>query len=146
MSWPKGEPLSPEHRRKVGEGLRGKKRAPYTAEHRAKIADAMTGRTLTPEHRAAISAGVRRVIPPASTVYDNRYMAIHGWLRDQHPKTGTCERCGAKPILRDGRVGTEYALRPGLSHDFNRAHYDELCRTCHRRQDLRPRRTPESAV
>lgn len=51
--------------------------------------------------------------------------AIHLWLRQKHPKTGTCEECG--------KVGkTDYAfLRHPEPYTRDRSDYRELCRRCH---------------
>lgn len=58
--------------------------------------------------------------------------SLHDWLREHHPKTGTCEKCGTCP---DGR-GTEYAFRHHpYPYTRKREDYMELCRRCHARFD-----------
>lgn len=52
----KGRPKSEEHKRKIGDGNRGKKKPPFSAEHRAKIGAAMKGRKVSAETRAKLAA------------------------------------------------------------------------------------------
>jgi hypothetical protein len=52
------------------------------------------------------------------------YGTIHGWLRRNYPKTGTCDECGEQRR-------TDYALIHGREHGRDRARYRELCRKCH---------------
>lgn len=57
------------------------------------------------------------------------YYSLHKYLRENYPKTGTCEECG-------NRAGTEYSLIKGRTYSRNREDYRELCPLCHRRYDL----------
>jgi hypothetical protein len=55
---------------------------------------------------------------------DAGYEAIHRYLRQHFPKTGTCEQCGIK-------ARTDYALIKGRTYSRDRSDYRELCRRCH---------------
>src|SRR5690348_11380976 len=61
---------------------------------------------------------------------DAGYGAIHMWLQDKHPKTGTCENCGAT-----GQTQYAFDHRIG-SHTRNREDYRELCPSCHLAYDV----------
>jgi group I intron endonuclease len=54
----KREPFSEEHRAKLGVAGKGKKRPPFSDEHRHKMRLSQTGKTLSEDHRSAISAGL----------------------------------------------------------------------------------------
>ena len=57
------------------------------------------------------------------------YAGMHTWINEQHPKTGTCSKCGRAPSGR----GTEYAfLRHPEPATRNIEDYRELCTSCHR--------------
>ena len=60
---------------------------------------------------------------------DAAYSTVHGWLINNHPKTGVCDECGQS-------AHTEHALIHGLAHSHNRESYRELCPRCHRHYDF----------
>ncbi len=55
----KGKILSKEHRRKLSEALRGRKKLPFSEEHRKNISKARRGRHLSDETRAKISVALQ---------------------------------------------------------------------------------------
>lgn len=111
-----------------------------TDEHRARTSSSLKGRTFTPEHLEKLrSAGRRRFErerpqgdrAPRWKGDEAGYVAIHTWLRKQHPKTGTCEECGAN-VGAEGQHGTHYAFRHhGTPYTRDREDYRELCPACH---------------
>jgi hypothetical protein len=58
------------------------------------------------------------------------YVAIHSWLKRHFPKQGKCDVCKTNKAQR-----YEYALKNGYEYSKNRANYDELCVSCHRKRD-----------
>ena len=65
------------------------------------------------------------------------YAGVHVWLAKKHPKTGVCSQCGAAPVTKDGRAGTQWAfLHHPAPHTRDIGDYRELCRRCHARRDL----------
>lgn len=58
-----------------------------------------------------------------------KYKAIHEWLRRNFTKTGSCEQCNAT-----GKTHWAF-LRHPEQHTRERAHYRELCSSCHQRMD-----------
>jgi hypothetical protein len=53
------------------------------------------------------------------------YSALHRWLRENFPKTGTCEECG-----NVGKTDLAFKRHPER-HTRDRDDYRELCRSCH---------------
>jgi len=51
----KGRCLTEEHKRKMSEALKGRKKAPFTSEHKRNMSEAKKGRKQTEEHRRKIS-------------------------------------------------------------------------------------------
>jgi hypothetical protein len=128
-----GHEVSPETRAKISAALRGKPngRLGYEtpAETRAKISVKLTGRTLSAETRAKMTAS-------RSGTKSSKYKgdaatkeAKHIWLVKYHPKSGRCEECGET-------AETQYAFKhhPG-PYTRNREDYRELCDPCHRTYD-----------
>jgi len=86
------------------------------------MSEAMLGRKLSPETRKKISE--TKLARGAST----KPKSIHVWLTRNYPKTGVCERCGA-------RGKTNYASINGHRYTRERADYAELCPGCHLKLD-----------
>ena len=61
--------------------------------------------------------------------HDAAYHGLHRWMNRHHPRTGTCERCGATGCR------TELAeMIPG-ARSLDRADWQELCVPCHQAYD-----------
>lgn len=64
------------------------------------------------------------------------YTAIHQWLIYHHGVGEKCSRCGAVGKKDGQRWSLEHALKPSYVHAKDIAHYDLLCKKCHRSQDI----------
>lgn len=106
MGWVKGQPV----RYRPGHHTR---RRTVSAETRARIAAAMRGSASQPGWRGD----------------DIGYESLHRYLRDNYPKSGACDECGASPVR------TDFALIRGRSYSRDIHDYRELCRRCHLRYD-----------
>lgn len=76
---------------------------------------------------------------PAYDAENINIVGLHGWIRRHKTRTGTCQKCGAKPPRRNGRngstrAGTEFA---NISGEYRRDvdDYIELCNSCHQKMD-----------
>ena len=64
------------------------------------------------------------------------YNSIHLWLLYHHGRALSCEKCGEKGKQTGRRWSIEHALKPKFKHAKDISHYQSLCKSCHRRQDL----------
>lgn len=124
----RGRKQSLEHRTNNAAAQRGRK---LSDETKAKISASKRGKPLTPETRAKMSAlrkGTRT--GEANPVWKGErvgYRAIHTWVGEHKPRTGSCTTCG-----QSGK--TDWA---NIDHEYHRDldDYIELCVKCHRAYD-----------
>ena len=64
------------------------------------------------------------------------YTSIHQWLKWNFGHGEKCERCGLIGKKTARKWNIEWALKPGLEYKKIREHFEALCRSCHRKQDL----------
>lgn len=131
----RGRSLTPEHRAAIARAQTGKV---VSAETRAKISALHLGRPRTAAERKAISLGMKGKAAVGERHAnwkgsDVSYSALHNWVAWHKKKTGTCSSCSAQ-VGVDKWTGTEWANVSGrYLRDLD--DYRELCKPCHRRHD-----------
>ncbi len=134
MAPPKGWRHTAEARAKIGAASRGRKTSPET---RAKLSAAKLGNTnslghtVSDEVRAKLSALASSRTAENSPRWrgdDVGYSALHRWMNNKYPRTGTCEACGEVS-------NTEWS---NVDHMYRRirADWQELCKSCHDTFDI----------
>ena len=106
---------------------------PKTEEHKRKISEALKGRKRTPEQCANISRALKASPNNKGDKHARwkgdqaAYVTIHIWAKNHFEKLGVCENCGA-----EGR--TEWS---NIDHCYSRDRRDwqELCARCHKAHD-----------
>ncbi len=64
------------------------------------------------------------------------YNAVHLWLKFYYGNGIKCERCGVLGKKNGRKWSIEWALKPGLQYKKIREHFEALCMSCHRKQDI----------
>jgi hypothetical protein len=69
-----------------------------------------------------------------------KYQALHGWIRRHHGPANHCSKCK--------KTDKEYqwALKPGRKYSRNINDYDQLCRSCHQKQDMTDSRREKARI
>lgn len=64
----------------------------------------------------------------------NTYHKIHMWIRYHYGSANKCEntKCAQKS------KSYQWALKPGKRYQKNITHFQMLCASCHRQQDIKP--------
>jgi hypothetical protein len=124
--WVKGQPLR---------YIKGHNHQPHSEESKRKMSRARMGvglgRTL-PESTRRKMGEARKDAKNSQWKGDEAgYHAIHIWVTQNHPKTGTCEHCGKKAAGRPH----DYANVSGR-YFRDRSDWLELCRPCHKTMDV----------
>lgn len=153
MVWPKGQPFSEEHKRKIGDASRGhvptaearersskaQKGRTFSAEHRGHLSDSAKGRTMSPEALARFAASrPRREQHPRWLGPDAGYTAIHHRAQKLLPRI--CAHCGTtkgrldcalrhdadSSLIRTSPKGLRYFVGDDSTEGYMR-----LCAPCH---------------
>ena len=125
---------TPESKQKMREAKLGKPGSRLgsspTQETRDRISESKTGvcLNLSDEERSRRSEHFSGTNNP---LWKERpsLIAIHVWVRKHKPAQGACEHCGSKKPLDCANISGEY------KRDID--DYIYLCRSCHRKMDLR---------
>lgn len=72
------------------------------------------------------------------------YSSIHCWLVRNYGKATHCEAVDC-PGVPEGYKWFEWALKKGHHHSHNITHYQQMCRSCHRKYDQINRKVKSSA-
>lgn len=110
-------------------------------EARKKRSISHTGKKFTEERKKHMSDGIGKGNSNKIYIGDRAtYGAKHLWINKHYIKTGICEDCGGKPLpFTKNKIGTEWANVSGKYDREDRNDWRELCRSCHKKFDLKPK-------
>lgn len=134
-----GKIFTEEHRRKISEAKKGKKRSKKFIEN---LRIYRTGKKLSEETKQKISESNKGEKNYSWKGKKGSYSTFHQWLRRIYGLAKQCEKCGVlaenyknKKGLSASTHPIHYALIHGKEHDHKRENYICLCYRCHKLYD-----------
>ncbi len=123
--------FSEEHRRRLSESAKGKKRKPFTDETRNKMSETKKSKHYKSNQKQLDSLKLGRRSNEENSMWKGdkaSSLAFHVWLRKNKPKPLLCEECNKERKL-------DLANTKNHVYTRNPKDYKYLCRSCHSKLD-----------